>query len=203
MNHYVIPNIITNNCVGAEIYNKMNITQPNIFRWNTMLNLDYINLIENYDKINWDNYIIDKMQPTDVFYNNLQYRNCLKIIIDKLFTIYCIHEMDITELNEKIKRRLKAFKNCGKPLFVFTDLIYPDDQSYRYDEIIPIIKKYSNKYKFLIISRHDDYVNIKHENVYTFKNAYTFNYYIDHMETILTQTIIPLINSIITDYGRI
>ena len=51
-------NIIANNCIGGFLYKFSNKQFPNPFIWTSMYFEDFLFLIQNYDKINFDDYLI-------------------------------------------------------------------------------------------------------------------------------------------------
>ncbi len=84
-----IYNIISNNCIGARYYQNNHIQFQNPFMWNLIKLSDFIFLIENFDKIDFNNiklYFskneVEKDHDTD---------KCSTILLDNYIHIYFIH----------------------------------------------------------------------------------------------------------------
>ena len=90
-------NIISNTCVGAGIYkNCLNKPYSNPFMWNLIDYDSMYKLIKNYDKINFKNIKVEKL--------NKEVNNSYAVIIDNSITIKYIHyRYDKTKTEPEIK----------------------------------------------------------------------------------------------------
>lgn len=91
-------NIISNNCAGGYLYRDvLKLEYPNPFIWTQVSAKEFIKLIENYDKINFKNYEMLKMQKKD-FTENGDFgehkwlsQHPLGLRIDDTFTLWFPH----------------------------------------------------------------------------------------------------------------
>ena len=81
-------NLISNNCVGAAIYNELNMKYNNPFMWCFIRGNDFYTLIYNYNYINFNNYVLEKscLDSSTELYNN-----SYSMHIDNLFYAHYIH----------------------------------------------------------------------------------------------------------------
>lgn len=156
-------NLISNCCCGARVYKKCNEQYNNPFMWSLMSAFDFIKLIENYDKINFDKIC--------VVFSDLKIRHkdkvFTKVIIDGTYTVHYIHYLQCDSLPEntvetklidvlcsdakqytraKYTSRLKRMS--GEPTF----LIWGDANKSKFteDDLEALLKLNSN-YKIAVI----------------------------------------------------
>ena len=156
-------NIISNTCVGAGIYkNCLNKPYSNPFMWNLIDYDSMYKLIKNYDKINFKNIKVEKL--------NKEVNNSYAVIIDNSITIKYIHyRYDKTKtepeikgvdvfynkieeyIKEKYLTRLKLMKE--KPVFIVGSII---KQQLYTEEQIRNICKINSPYKIIIANNNID-----------------------------------------------
>ena len=143
-------NVIANTCIGARLYQLNNFEYTNPFMWSIVDADDMCKLIENYDKINFRNFKIEKSDyynRTDFYRKQFskelnQPHFIFKIRIDDLIDIHFVHyrfntkyeNKTVVDVNvfwnkiweyvvEKYKNRVeKMLSNNEKPIFVITAL---------------------------------------------------------------------------------
>jgi len=79
-------NLITNNCLGAFTYQKLNIEYNNPFIWSVVTIDDMVKLLNNYNTLNWFNIRCEKTTEMIKGWNN-----SYNILVDNCFRIYYIH----------------------------------------------------------------------------------------------------------------
>ena len=93
-------NIISNTCLGALLYHKINQTYQNPFCWNVIDYNSFYYLIDNYNKINFNNYELKKDNNWNFY-----------ILIDKKIKIQYVHYRFKKDENKKINRGINVYWN--------------------------------------------------------------------------------------------
>lgn len=168
-------NIISNNCCAGFIYkNLINQEYKNPFIWTLIYENDFLNLIKNYDRINFNNYTLENMYSKLIEDKGIFYIN-----IDNLVKCYFIHYHfnklynTITKIKSDIKynkiweyiikkynERVLKLKKCNEsPIFLI------DNQYGCCEHIINESIKICNEknYKLIIIT--EDKNKIKTEKL--------------------------------------
>ena len=157
-------NIICNNCVGARLYEVTNQQFPNPFMWSAIKWKDFIKLVSNFEKFDFNN-------PTfelETYLNN-EYQTVLVILNNnvKIHYIYYIQddtkETPVKENSTNILykdilsyAKKKWFKRLNRsleePTFIFSfNYMKPDSEKYMrvFKELLKINKKQSPSPKSL------------------------------------------------------
>lgn len=122
-------NIISHNCVGARIYQQKNEKYSNPFMWCVIPPNDFLYLYENFEKINFQNFKLEKDKEgykividnsVNVYYPHYKYSSFEKTPVKKAKDGIDVYYNKINEyIVEKYRTRLARM--CGKPLFIVTD----------------------------------------------------------------------------------
>ena len=181
-------NVIANTCIGARFYQLNNMEYTNPFMWSIVPADDMINLIKNFDTINFKNYKIEKSD----YYNRTefyrkQFANELKepyfifkVRIDNLVDLHFVHYRFNSKYNNKttidvnvfwnkiweyveekyIKRIEKMLNINENPLFVITAL----ETDYTLEKQQQILDL-DTKYKILLITDNPEKLKSNKENI--------------------------------------
>lgn len=96
-------NIICNNCIGARLYEVTNQQFPNPFMWMTIELDTFIEIIKNFDKINFNNV---KFKIEEI--NN---NNSLLVILDNIYKLHYIHYIQDKKYKKVTKESPNIFYN--------------------------------------------------------------------------------------------
>ena len=131
---YLLPNIISNCCVGGYLYKKMNISFRNPFIWNAIIPSDFVFLYQNFNSINFTN-----IQLSNSNMHNLSdiYKITIDSTIDVHYTHYhlsladktpCIHGIDLLYqyaykyvVQKYISRLQRMLTDREPPKFIICD----------------------------------------------------------------------------------
>lgn len=84
--------VIANNCGGADYYNLHNTEYNNPFMWSVCFPTDMVNIINNFNKINWNNVDAHFMSKHIADNNHFTYQPLVPgLTIDKIGSIYYTH----------------------------------------------------------------------------------------------------------------
>ena len=161
-------NIISNNCIGARYYQNNHIQFQNPFMWNLIKLTDFIFLIENFDKIDFNN--IKLYFSKNEVKKDHDSDKCSTILLDNYIHIYFIHH-HYTELHKcqkciritgkdyeiignyileylknKWLNRVNRLKTNNNIIFVYYDT--PDLTNTNIDKLINI----KSQYKIILLS---------------------------------------------------
>lgn len=136
-------NIISQNCLSAEIYKLLNVAYQNPFV-STVIQFDSMKyLIEHWDTIDFDNPVFELTEdnyPVAIFDNTCRieyvyYRQSKEFDAPRLEGAYVFYKNCIELVSEKYKRRLARMKNTAKPIFcicnfktIYKNTIYTKEQ---------------------------------------------------------------------------
>lgn len=181
-------NIIANTCIGARLYQLNNCEYTNPFMWSIVSADDMIKLIENYDKINFKNFIIEKSD----YYNRTEFYKkqfinelkqpyfIFKIKIDNLIDVHYVHYMfnsnyenkTVVDVNvfwnkiweyvvEKYKNRVEKMMSFNEnPKFVIT--AFETDYTIEKQQKLLDIK---TNHKIILITDNPEQLNAEKPNV--------------------------------------
>lgn len=169
-------NIIANNCIGGFLYKFSKKQFPNPFIWTSMYFEDFLFLIQNYDKINFDDYLIEKHEKDKRLFNiNIENKITVRCphwlfdpayqnptLVDKVNIKYCRIWLYI---NEKYTSRLKRLQeNTEKPVFImdFKDWLKCDENKLRF-----LLENYKTiPYTLFVIVPWKKYDKVIKENIH-------------------------------------
>lgn len=121
-------NIISHNCVGAEVYKLEDCQYGNPFIWCVIPPEDFQVLYDNYEQIDFSNI---KLEKDEKYY---------KIVIDGKVNVFYVHYKYSKE--DKTPRRRK---NC--------DILYDKIEKYIVDKYTSRLKRMSGKPLFIVTDR--------------------------------------------------
>lgn len=127
-------NVIGNNCIGAYFMNEWKEEYKNPFIWHILLFNDMLNLIKNYDNINFLDYEIAKSELKP------GYLNTFKLLVNNKITIHYPHY------------KFKADENVPKVIHV--DVYYNKIWEYVVKKYEKRLLRMTEKPCFLIIDGH-------------------------------------------------
>jgi len=111
-------NIISNNCVGAAIYQELNIKYNNPFMWCFINGKDFYTLINEYDDINFNNYNIMKScldKETNL------YDKSYSLCIDNKIYLHYIHYINNDNYNVPTKKSDITGEHSRDILYKYAD----------------------------------------------------------------------------------
>lgn len=162
-------NIIANNCIGGYLYRLHNKEFNNPFIWTALHFNDFIYLIQNYGKINFNDYEIlhhesDKRLFNLVIENKLTIRLPHYLFDEKFDKPTKIDGVNIKYnkiwlyINEKYTTRLERFKkNTEDPIFIMDFKDWLKCEKTKLDYLINELKDI--KYKIYVIVPYKEYEN--------------------------------------------
>lgn len=159
--------VISNDCISGYLYKFKNKNYPHPFIWARIYPNDFIYLIENYESINYNNFIIKNStieNLTDTFTfiidnkikltysHHHQNNSCLEKINNGLDLYYCDMKKYIEELYLK---RIKRFHNDYEPIFILNKKEWIDDNEFyklvylptKYKKIVCVPYNYNIEYE--------------------------------------------------------
>lgn len=168
-------NVIANNCVGARIYQIKKSEYKNPFMWSLINPTNFVDLINNYDNIDFTKIEVDKNNVTidgkiKFFYPHYRYGEYDKPtrIGNDIFSKNC--QQFITDrYSYRIKRMLDAKED---PIFVLSDKdnIYTD---YVFNDYT-LLDKINTKYRVILAGEFDcEFDKDKFEYVFAKKTSNT------------------------------
>ena len=177
--------IITNNCLGGYIYKYNKLQYDNPFIWTRLYIMSFANLINYYDKTNFEDFeillnddLIDTHKPyirehqcsislknnIRILYNHIKYDACAITPIVKRFNeftgdIFCRYTYKC--VFDTYVRRLQRFDKNEKPLFVFMhDAPQFDDSG-----VLTLLNTVeNNSYKMIFFTEDEKYRYLKLNN---------------------------------------
>ena len=166
-------NIICNSCIGARIYELLELEFKNPFMWNVIKYQDFKSLILNYKSINYENYKIGLYENEDglrvalatfekdinVYYIHYHQDESYSDIEKKNIDIYSPDI--ITYASDKIQKRVRRMKDANEtPIIIFEtrNRPYIDNTIYTDDDIDDFINL-DVPYTKVLITSHEQYRN--------------------------------------------
>ena len=149
MNIKLTNTIISHNCIGARIYQKLNKEYENPFMWSVIPPSDFYYLYQNFANINFENirveenygdYMVVIDDKVRVYYVHYKYsKNATKPIVKDDIDIF--YNKIGEYIKEKYFTRLSRMK--GRPIFIVTDRMFvgKPDCNFKRDELIKYVGK--------------------------------------------------------------
>ena len=155
-------NLISNNCFGGMYLRREKLQFKNPFIWTAINCKDFLNVIHNFDTINWMNYEIIKDKNWNFFINidNKCKLNCVHYRFSKTDDKPRKSYVDVfyskiwEYINEKYLTRLERMKE--PPIFLID---WTDCLGFTEDELKKFINEYKGKYHCLIITNYSVHCN--------------------------------------------
>lgn len=166
--------IICNNCASGFIYKKLNSTYNNPFMWNLIPANSFLQLMLEWDIIDFNNFILpDKAPKTgiDIIIDEKILVHYIHILYDKTCIIPTTKFVNVFYNKpwkyavDKYKIRCKRmYENKEQPIFLIVDDdTYATVDTVRHDNSLPIIQKLNEthfKYKVIWATKHDIKENV-------------------------------------------